>query len=143
LKKQLGRNDPMANIIIIDNQKWVIDLCEEGLAGEGHQILATDDIEAVSKNIFIFKPNLVLLNLYLKHGFLVWDVLSDIKIQDQNLPVLIVSQHATHLFSPSLSLSDGYVVKSHTASDELKQKVSALVNRKTPALIRAHHGRRQ
>jgi len=121
----------MANILIIDDQAWVNDLCRKGLAGEGHRVLATDDIEAVSKNVFLFKPNIVLLNLYLKHGFYVWDVLSDIKIQDQNLPVLIVTQYATHLFDPPLSQADGYVVKSHTAADKLRQKMSTLLNRKS------------
>jgi DNA-binding NtrC family response regulator len=114
----------MANMLIIDDQAWVMDLCRKGLAGEAHQILATYDIEAVSKNIFLFKPSIVFLNQYLKHGFLVWDVLRDIKIQDQNLPLLIVTRHATHL-----SQADGYVVKSHSAADELRQKVSSLLGR--------------
>lgn len=104
-----------------------MDLCRKGLAGEAHQILATDDIEAVSKNIFLFKPSIVLLNQYLKHGFIIWDVLRDIKIQDQNLPVLIVTKYATHLFDPDQA--DGYVVKSHTAASELRQKISALLGR--------------
>jgi len=61
----------MANILIIDDQDWAKDLCRKGLAGESHKIQATDDIDSVSKNILSFKPNVVLLNLYLKHGFLV------------------------------------------------------------------------
>jgi DNA-binding response OmpR family regulator len=119
----------MANILIIDDQAWVMDLCIKGLDGEAHQILATDDIEAVSKKFFLFKPSIVLLNQYLKHGFIVWDVLRDIKIQDQNLPLLIVTRYAAHLFGPRLSQADGYIVKSHSAADELKQKVSALLGR--------------
>ena len=121
----------MANIFIIDNQQWVIDLCREGLAAEGNKIVTTDDVDAVMKNVLSFKPDIVLLNLYLKHGNLVWDVLHDIKMQDQNLPVLIVTKYAAHLFDPPLSQADGYVVKSHTAADELRQKVSALLNRKS------------
>jgi len=120
----------MANIFIIDNQQWVIDLCKEGLAAEGHKIVATDDIDAVMKNVLSFKPDIVLLNLYLKHGNLVWDVLHDIKMQDPSLPVLIVTRYATHLFNHDLSQADGYVVKSHSIADELRQKVSALLNRK-------------
>ncbi len=120
----------MANILIIDDQKWVIDLCKEGLAGEKHNIATTDDVESVRKNVLSFRPNIVLLNQYLKHGFLVWDVLRDIKMQDPNLPVLIVTAHDTHLFGPRLSQADGYLVKSYTAADELREKVSALVKRK-------------
>jgi len=87
----------MANILVIDDQAWVIDLCREGLAGEGHMVLATDDIESVGKNVLAFKPNLVLLNQYLKHGFLAYDVLWDIKMQDTDLPVLIVTAMTTSI----------------------------------------------
>lgn len=120
----------MANILIIDDQKWTKDLCREGLAGENHRIQATDDIESVSKNILSFKPNVVLLNLYLKHGFLVWDVLHDIKMKDPNLPVLIVTAYDTYLFGPRLSQADGYLVRSHDAANELRQKISTLLNSK-------------
>jgi len=120
----------MANILIIDNQAWVKDLYNEGLSGEGHKVSTTDDIESVSKNIFSFKPDLVLLNLYLQHGFIVWDVLRDIKMQNINLPVLIVTAHEANVAKSHFSQSDGYLVKSNTAADELRQKVSTLLNRK-------------
>jgi DNA-binding response OmpR family regulator len=123
----------MANILIIDDQKWVMDLCKEGLEGDEHNIATTDDVESVRKNVLSFRPNIVLLNQYLKHGFLVWDVLRDIKMQAPNLPVLIVTAHDTYLFGPRLSQADGYLVKSYTAADELRKKVSALVKRK-PAI---------
>lgn len=119
----------MANILIVDNQEWIKDLCKQGMAGEGYKVSSTDDVEAVSKNILSFKPDIVLLNQYLQYGFYVWDVFNDIKMQDQNLPVLIVTEHDTHLYVPKLSQTDGYVVKSHTAADELRQKVSALLGR--------------
>ena len=118
----------MANILIIDDQSWVKDLCRECLAGEGYNVSTTDDVESVMKNISSFKPHIVLLNQYLKHGFLVWDVLQGIKTRNPNLPVLIVTAHDTHLFSPHLSQADGYLVKSHTAADELREKISNLLN---------------
>jgi DNA-binding NtrC family response regulator len=117
----------MANILIIDDQEWAKDLCKEGFAGESHRIQATDDIESVSKNILAFKPNVVLLNLYLKHGFLVWDVLHDIKIQEPNLPVLIIAPYHNYLFDHRLSEADGYLLKSHSDAEELKRKISALL----------------
>ncbi|MDH3567149.1 MAG: response regulator [Desulfobacteraceae bacterium] len=113
----------MAKILIIDDQVWVKNLCKEGLSGEGHKVSTTDDIESVRENIFSFKPDLVLLNLYLKHGFIVWDVLRDIKMQDPNLPVLIVTDHDNYLYDSRLSQAEGYVIKSHFFCDELKQKI--------------------
>jgi DNA-binding NtrC family response regulator len=118
----------MANILIIDDQAWVKDLCKEGLTGEGYNVLTTDDVASVMNNILSFKPHIVLLNQYLKHGFLVWDVLKGIKTRYPDLPVLIVTPHDTNLFDPHLSQADGYLVKSHTAADELREKISNLLN---------------
>ena len=125
------KGETMANILIIDDQAWVTDLCKEGLAGEGHRILATDNIESVGKNVLSFKPNIVLLNQYLKYGFLVYDVLRDIKMQNPNLPVLIVTAYDNiHLSSSRLSHADGFLFKSPAAADKLRRKVSALLNHK-------------
>jgi DNA-binding NtrC family response regulator len=127
LARRLGREIKMANILIIDDQAWVKELCREGLTGEEHNVSTTDNIETVTEDILSFKPNIVLLNQYLKHGFLVWDVLKEIKVRDPNLPVLIVTIHDTYLDCPQLSMADGYVVKSHSAAEELRQKISNLL----------------
>ena len=126
-ERRPGRELKMAKILIIDDQKWIKDLCREGLAGEKHNVSTTDNIETVTEDIVSFKPNIVLLNQYIKHGFLVWDVLKEIKVRDPNLPVLIVTIHDTHLDCPQLSMADGYVVKSHSAAEELRQKISNLL----------------
>ena len=123
----------MANILIIDDQKWVINLCREGLDLERYKVSATDNIESVRENIFSFKPDLVLLNLYLKYGFFVWDVLKDIKMQDPDLPVPIVTPCDTYLFDSLLFQADGYVIKSHFVCEELKQKIVTLMNKKLVA----------
>ena len=124
----------MANILIIDDQAWIKDLCNIGLADEKHNVSTTDNIEAVTEDILSFKPNVVLLNQYLKHGFLVWDVLKEIKVHDPYLPVLIVTIHDTHLDCPQLSMADGYVVKSHSAAEELRQKISDLLGSRSEVM---------
>jgi DNA-binding NtrC family response regulator len=121
----------MANILIVDDQAWIKELCREGLTGEGYNIFATDNIEAVTEDISYFEPHVVLLNQYLKHGFFAWDVLKEIKNRNPNLPVLVVTIHDTHLKCPQLSMADGYVVKSHMAGKELRQKISALLRDQT------------
>jgi DNA-binding NtrC family response regulator len=124
----------MTNILIIDDQAWIKNLCREGLAGEKYNISTTDDIEAVTENISSFQPNIVLLNQYLKHGVLVWDVLKEIKVREPNLPVLIVTIHDTYLDCPQLSMADGYVVKSHSAAEELRQKISNLLGSRSESM---------
>ena len=120
----------MAKVLIVDDQSWVSDLCVEELVGEGHQVFATDDIKNVRKKVLSFNPNVILLNQYLKHGFLVWDVLQDIKKQAPNLPVLIVTEFDPPLFCSLLSQADGYFIKNQTAPVELRQKISALLGEK-------------
>lgn len=132
---KINMREQMANILIIDDQKWIINLCKEGLASEGYSFATTDDIESVRKNVFSFKPDIVLLNLYLKHGFVVWDVLEDIKRQEPNLPVLIVTAYDTYLYDPRLSRADGYVIKSYIAINDLKQKIATLISRKSASLV--------
>ncbi len=117
----------MANILIVDDQAWVKELCRASLSGEAHNIRATDNIEAVTENISFFEPHIVLLNQYLKHGYFAWDVLKEIKNRHPNLPVLIVTIHDPRIKYPQLSMADGYVVNSHRAGKELRQKISTLL----------------
>ena len=67
IKKLLvGRKNTMANILIVDDQKWVLDLFSEELIREGHNISVTNDIQSVKDDVCSFNPDFVLLNLYLK-----------------------------------------------------------------------------
>ena len=115
----------MANILIVDDQKWVKDLCLEALSTEKYQISTTADVNTVRKNISSLKPDLVLLNLYLKHGFNCWDVLKDIKSQNPNLPVLMITAHEKCLFDSRLSYANGYVIDGCFAREDIQHKISA------------------
>lgn len=114
----------MANILIVDDQQWVLDLFSEELIREGHHVSVTNDVRSVRENIGSFNPDVVLLNLYLKAGFTAWDVLHDIKRQDSRLPVVIVTAHDTYLHDPRLDLANGHVIKTCFAPNELKEKIS-------------------
>ena len=67
-----------------------------------------------------FNPDLVLLNLYLKHGFNGWDVLLDIKTQNPDLPVFMVTAHDKCLYDPRLSKADGYIIDGSFAPEDMK-----------------------
>ncbi len=118
----------MANILVVDNQKWVLDLCKEGLTVDEHHVLATDDMETVRNNVYSLKPDIVLLNLYLKYGVLVWDVLKDIKQQCPDLPVIIVTNYDTNLFTEHLAKADGYLIKNLLPNNESKQDLGSLLS---------------
>ena len=119
----------MVNILIVDDQKWLEDLCSKALIDEGYRITVTSDIEAVMQNITNFNPDLVLLNLYLKHGFNGWDVLLDIKSQDPGLPVFMVTAHDKSLYDPRLSKADGYIIDGCFAHEDMKKKIAQVFNK--------------
>ena len=115
----------MAHILIVDDQKWVKDLCLAALSTEKYRISTTADVNTVRNKISSFKPDLVLLNLYLKHGFNCWDVLQDIKNQNPDLPVLMITAHDKSLFDSRLTYANGYVIDSCSACEDIQHKVSA------------------
>jgi DNA-binding NtrC family response regulator len=123
----------MVNILIVDDQKWVEDLCSKALAAESYSITVTSDIESVMKNVANFNPDLVLLNLYLKHGFNGWDVLLDIKTQDPNLPVFMITAHEKCLYDPRLSNANGYIIDGSLASEDMKKKIAQVLNQEPGA----------
>ena len=43
----------MANILVVDNQKWIVDICSKALAGTEHNISTTDDVESVMQNVLV------------------------------------------------------------------------------------------
>lgn len=123
-------NIKMANILVVDNQKWAVDICSKALTGTVHNISTTDDVKSVMQNVSMFKPDVVILNLYLKHGYSVWDVLLDIKIQDPNLPVLIFTAHDKHLYDSRLSHADGYVLGGCIAHEDAREKIAGALKQR-------------
>jgi len=115
----------VAHILIVDDQKWVRDLCMEALSTDKYRISTTADINTVRNNISTFKPDLVVLNLYLKHGFNCWDVLQDIKTQNPDLPVLMITAHEKCLFDSRLTYANGYVIDGCFAHEDIQHQISA------------------
>jgi DNA-binding response OmpR family regulator len=119
----------MAKILVVDNQKWVTDLCSDGLEADWHTVRVVDDPASVQQYIARFQPDVVLLNLYLQHGFMAWDVLTRIKATAPDLPVIMVSAHAKHLFCSRLSQADGYLYSGPGAARALRERIAALLTR--------------
>lgn len=119
----------MPNILISDDQAYVREFLSEELAHEGYRVASIGDAESFWRYIRDSRPDLVLLDLYLD-GFEGWEVLCDIKRENPNLPVIIVTAYDSFEDDPRLSQADGYVVKSFVALDELKQKIADILRHK-------------
>jgi len=118
----------MPNILIVEDQPCVRVLLSEELVHEGYRVESVGDAESVRTHLRSSRPDLVLLDLYLD-GYNGWEVLRDVKMQDPNLPVLIVTAYDSFVDDPRLSQADGYVIKS-TDFGKLKEKVAKAIGEK-------------
>ena len=121
----------MSNILIVDDQPHVRELLSEILAHEGYQVASVGDVQSMWRHLRDSPPDLVLLDLYL-NGSKGWDVLRDIKSIDPNLPVLIVTGYDSYVNDPRLSQAAGYIIKSISAFDELKEKIAEVLKNGSP-----------
>jgi DNA-binding NtrC family response regulator len=119
----------MAKILVIDAQPCIRELFLVELLDEGYLVETTGDAESIQERIRSFKPQLVLLDLYM-NGQDRWDILLDIKERDPNLPVLIVTGLDRFRENPRSYLADGYCLKSMYL-DELKRKITELLQSQT------------
>ena len=101
----------MANILIVDDQSCVRQLISEELIFEGHQVHGLGKAESVREHLQGFQPDLVLLDLFL-NGFQGFEVCREIKCQNPELPVVILTAYDGLQDDPRLRMADGYVVKS-------------------------------
>jgi len=113
----------VSSILIVDDQPHMQELLSQELRDMGCQVESVGDAESVRRCFEDSSPDLVLLDLYLK-GFDGWEVLHDIKRWHPRVPVLIVTAYDGFRDDPRASQADGYVVKSFTHLDKLKQTIA-------------------
>ena len=128
----------MQQILIIDDQQCVRELISEELISEGYQVHSLGDAKSVKVNLRFSKPDLVLLDLYLKEteGF---GVLHDIKGQYPKIPVVIYTAYDSYREDPRVSQADGYVIKS-TVFDALKAKIADVLGQQQAIEARGDGG---
>jgi DNA-binding NtrC family response regulator len=119
----------MAYILIVDDQPSVREFLSEELACDGCRIETIGDPESIWRHLDNWRPDVVLLDLYLD-GFKGWDILRDIKKKAPDLPVLILTAYDTFQEDPRLSQADGYVIKSFVNLDKLKEKIANILQQK-------------
>jgi len=107
----------MARILIVDDQPHMRDLFSGELIDEGHTVECVGDAASVGTCLDSFRPDIVLLDLYLK-GFNGWEVLRDLKMRNPHLPVLIVTAYDSFMDDPRVSQEDGYIVCAGQHTDQ-------------------------
>jgi DNA-binding response OmpR family regulator len=123
----------MAQILIIDDKAAVRALFEEELKSKGHQVTALGDTALVEPAIRLQKPDLVLLDLYMKENR-GWGVLEAIKCKNPSLPVLIITAYDSYSGDPRMALAEGIVIKSFDF-DHLLGRMDEILQRKDPPAV--------
>ena len=118
----------MSKILIVDDQLCVRQLLTAELTLEGYHVASSGDAESAKGRLLSFRPDVVLLDLYLEgsEGFGLFD---DIKKQYPDLPVIIFTAYDGYIDDRRLSRADGHVIKSMVL-DELKVRIARVLSRK-------------
>jgi CheY-like chemotaxis protein len=116
----------VTTILVIDDQPHLPELLSDVFKDEGYGVTSVPDVNAVWEYFSNTKPDLVLLDLYLD-GFKGWNFLQGIKSKYPQLPILIYTAYDGYADDPRLSQADGYLIKSFSALDALKQKVAEVL----------------
>ena len=113
-------------VLIVDDQKCVRQLLAAELTLEGYSVAAVSNAEAARESILLFRPDLVVLDLYLD-GPEGLQLFEDLKRRHPLLSIIIFSAYDSYMDDPRLSQADGYVIKS-VRLDEVKQKIGHVLN---------------
>ena len=123
----------MATILLVDDERHILQYYSEELAEEGHEILTLDSGDSLLERISLCRPDVVVLDIKLGS----WDgleLLQDIRKSFYNMPVIICSAYDTFKRDLRSMAADYYVTKSYDLS-ELKGRIRMAVeaNRPNPA----------
>lgn len=116
----------MANILIVDDQLYMRIFLSAELSEEGYGVDAVQDEQSLFAYLNNSRPDMVLLDLFL-NGSKGWNLLKTLKTKDPDLPVVILTAYDGYQEDPRLSQADGYVIKSFTGMDGLKQKITRIL----------------
>ena len=114
------------SILIIDDEKDILDLYKEYLTGVGFQIDTASDGEEGLKKIVAGKNNLVLLDIMMPKldGI---GILQTIKDQKLNLPTTIMLTNLSHdqALKDAIALgAKDSIIKSEVTPDQVVEKIS-------------------
>lgn len=119
----------VAKILIFDEYPSIRNLLAEELAGEGSVILAIGRPELIREGVADFKPELAILDLFLRGSFR-WEFLREIRRQAPALPVILYSGYYPR-GDPHLAQVEGFILKS-CFLDELKQFIHYVLSHPIP-----------
>ncbi len=120
----------MAKILLVDDEKHILQYYTEELSGVGHQVVAVDSGDQLLNKIALHQPDVIVLDIKLVE----WDgldLLQDIRERYYNLPVILCTAYDTFKEDPRSIAADYYVIKSFDLT-ELKTKIKRAIDTRLP-----------
>jgi len=121
----------MARILLVDDEKNILQYYVEELSNEGHEVVAVNSGDQLINIIDLHQPEVVVLDIKLVD----WDgldLLQDIRNQYYDLPVILCTAYETYKEDLRSISADYYVVKSFDLS-ELKTTIKRAIDTHLPA----------
>ena len=94
---------------------------------DNYAMTGAESIEKARVFLNRFKPDLVILDLYL-NGFFGLDLLEEIKLKYPDLPVIIVTAYDNFIDDQRIGKADAYFVKNFRNMHLLSRKVNLILN---------------
>lgn len=115
-------------VLILDNDKDVLDILQEVFTSSGFDVKAIDESVNVFEEVNTYKPDVVLLD-YILNGINGGEICHQLKTNKatSNMPVVIVSAHNRVIQSLGNYGSDAFIAKPFDIDDLVQQVNSLLV----------------
>jgi two-component system response regulator (stage 0 sporulation protein F) len=121
----------MATILVVDDERHILQYYREELAEDGHEILTLESGDSLLERISLCRPDVVVLDIKLGQ----WDgldLLQEIRKNFYNMPVILCSAYETFKKDLRSMAADYYVTKSYDLS-ELKGRIRMAVEGNLPS----------
>jgi len=101
----------MAKILLIDDEEHICQLYRDELGDEGHEIATVNSGLDLLKNIDLYRPEAVVLDIRLV-DYDGLELLQEIRTHHYDLPVILCTAYDTYKHDPKAVAADYYVIKS-------------------------------
>lgn len=120
-----------AKILVVDDNPHILEAVALVLDTEGYEVKTITKSEEVEKEITIYHPDLILLDLLLsgRNGEEITKVLKK-DPKTQNIPIIIISAHPTAEKTAKDAGADGFIAKPFDIAELLNQISSFLARSK-------------
>jgi len=125
----------MSKVLIVDDERHILEYYSRELSEDGHQVITEDSGEQLLAKIALQRPDIVILDIKL----LQWDgleLLREIRNRFYDLPVILCTAYDTFKEDDRSICADYYVVKSYDLS-ELKTKIRRALSAHLPLIQRS------